>query len=290
MNVEYPAPSSIAAHVRRREQERQQQDPADDGRVEHGAPDALRRGDRGALGLLGGVGGGVVARLRVHRQQEPDRQDEEPEAEVAGRASEEPGLVEPLGEDEIRALVVVRHDPEESDDHGDTEEVPTHRDVVHQRQEAVGEDVHHRVAEQDDQEEQELLAQDMAGVTEVDPEDVEPIEPEQDVEEDRGAVSHRGDDPEQADDVEPAGHPAPALAAEVVGPPVGAAGRRIRGGELGHREGHAEDQQAEHRPADRDRDRPPVQPGEAERGETAREDRDDREGDREVGEGAPGSR
>ena len=82
--------------VVRREQEREQQDPADDRRVEDRPPDALGGGDRGAVGLLGGVGGGVVAGLRVHRQQEADRQHEEPEAEAAGRAAEEARVVEPL--------------------------------------------------------------------------------------------------------------------------------------------------------------------------------------------------
>ena len=47
-------------------------------------------------------------------------------------------------------------------------------------------------------------------------------------------VVDRGDDGDQAEQVEPAGEPGPARAAELVGPPVGPAGRRIGGGQLRH--------------------------------------------------------
>ena len=120
-----------------------------------------------------------------------------------------------------------------------------------------------------------------------DAEDVDAVERERGVEEDRRAVADRSDDADQADDVEPAGHPAPALAAQVVGPPVRAAGRRVARGQLGHREGHHQDEKAEHRPADRNRDRAAVLPRECERRERPGEDGNDRERDREVRETRP---
>ena len=167
--------------------------------------------------------------------------------------------------------------------------MPAHRDVVHHREDPVGEDVDDRVEDEDEEEQQPRLAEDVLGVAEVDAEDVQAVEPERRVEEDRGAVSHRRDDADQADDVEPAGHPAPALAAEVVRPPVGAARGRVLRGQLGHRERHHQDEEAEHRPADRGRDRSAVLPRERERRKRPREDRDDRERDREVREAGPGA-
>ena len=127
-------------------------------------------------------------------------------------------------------------------------------------------------------------------VGEVDAEDVNAVEGQGGVEEGRDSVGHRGDDPDQTDDVEPAGHPAPALAAEVVRPPVGPAGGRIPRGQLGHREGHHQHERAQHRPPDRRRDRPAVLPRERERRKRPRENRDDRERDREIRETRPRAR
>ena len=118
----------------------------------------------------------------------------------------------------LKSLVVVGHEDEQADDHRDAEHVPADRDVVEQRQDPVGEDVHQRVEDEDDQEQQPSLGEDVLGVAEVDPEDVEPVERQQGVQEERRAVADRGDDADQADDVEPAGVPAPAGAAELRAP------------------------------------------------------------------------
>ncbi len=158
------------------------------------------------------------------------------------------------------------------------------------RQEAVDEDVDDRVEQQDDQEEQEGLGENVRGVAEVDAEDVDPVEAEQRVEEARRPVGHRGDDADQADDVEPAGEPAPARAAEPRGPPVWPAGGGKGRRQLRHRQGDQQDERADHWPADRRPDRAAVEPGLAEAGEGACEDGDDRERDREVGESTPAAR
>ena len=110
---------------------------------------------------------------------------------------------------------------------------------------------------------------------------------EQQVEEARAGVVDRGDHGNEADQVEPAGEPAPAGAAQPRGPEVDPARRRERRGQLGHRERDAQDQQADHRPCDRDRDRAAVVECLTEAGEAAGQHRDDRERDREVGEAAP---
>ena len=72
--------------------------------------------DRRALRLLGGVRRGVVAGLRVHREQEADRQHEDPEAEVARGPVVQARVVDALAEDEACALVIVGHEDEQSDD------------------------------------------------------------------------------------------------------------------------------------------------------------------------------
>ena len=66
------------AGVLHREHEREQQHVAADRRVEDRAPDALRGALGRALRLLGEVGGGVEAGDRVLRQQEAQRQHQEP--------------------------------------------------------------------------------------------------------------------------------------------------------------------------------------------------------------------
>ena len=165
--------------------------------------------------------------------------------------------------------------------------MPADRDVVHVRQEPVGEDVYQRVQDQDEGEQEPGLPEEVLAIAEVDPEDVKLVEAQRNVEEEGCAVADTGDDPDRADDVEPAGHPAPARTAEVVRPTSRAARGRIGGGELGHREGHHQDQGAQDRPSERDQRRTAVQPREAEVGEAPGENRDDRERDREVGEPAP---
>ena len=96
------APTSLAAN-----RKRQQHEPADQRREEHRPPDALGGRDRRAAGLLGGMRRGVVAGLRVHGQQESERQHQEPERQAARRAAVEAGVVDPLAEDEAEVLVVV---------------------------------------------------------------------------------------------------------------------------------------------------------------------------------------
>ncbi len=116
VTIEFEAPpaSLTAADVGGREQERQQHEPADHRRPEHRAPHALRRRDRGAARLLGGVGGGVVAGLRVHRQQEALRHDQEPEGEAGQRSVAEADEVELLREDEVGVLVIVGEEDEQA--------------------------------------------------------------------------------------------------------------------------------------------------------------------------------
>ena len=102
-----------------------------------------------------------------------------------------------------------------------------------------------------------------------------------------GEVVDRGEDRDQAEQVEPAGEPAPHRAAELRRPPVDAARGRVRRDELGHAERDDEDEGRDDRPAPRDRDRAAVVPRLVVGREAAREDRDDRERDREVLEAAP---
>ncbi len=137
------------AHLRGRECDREQDEPADRAGPEDRAPDALRGAERGALRLLGYVRGCVVAGLGVHRQQEAERQDVEPEAEPAGRAVEEPRVVERLGEDEVEALMLVGDDDQDPDDHRDAEDVPADGDVVEHRDQRRREDVDQRVERQE---------------------------------------------------------------------------------------------------------------------------------------------
>jgi hypothetical protein len=235
------------------------------------------------------VRGGVVAGLRVHRQQEADRHDEDPEREARCGAAVEAGVVDLVAEDEAGVRVIVGHEDQEGDDHDDADHVPHDRDVVEERDERRREDVQDRVEGEDDQEEQERLAQDVAGVAEVDAKDVEPVELQQGEEERRRAVAHRGDDAEQADDVEPAREPAPAGTAEPCRPPVGSARGREGRRELGHRKGHEQHEGADDRPAEGRRDRAAGIPRLAEGRERPGQDGDDRERDREVREAAPGA-
>src|SRR5205085_327062 len=207
--------------------------------------------------------------------------------ERRGGPAVEARVVELVAEDEAGALVMVGDEDEESDDRHHAQHVPADRDVVEETEQLVGEDVHQRVERQDDHEQQERLAQDVLGVGEVDADHVDAVEAEQGVQEARRAVPHRGHDAEQPGDVEPAGEPAPTLAAQARGPPVGPAGSGEGRGELGHREGDHEDEEADDRPADRDGDRAAGVPSLAEARERPGEDRDDRERDREVREAAP---
>ena len=179
-------------------------------------------------------------------------------------------------------------DDQDHDDHGDTNDVPPHRDAVEQGQQAVPEDVDHQPEEQQEHEQRHHHVRLVLHVDRGEVEDeVHVEEAEQVVDELRADVVHRGDDRDEADQVEPAGEPTPPGAAELRGPVVDPARRRHRGGELGHRERDAQDQDGDHRPADRDRDRTAVVERLAVGREAAGEHADDRERDREVGEAAP---
>ena len=56
----------------------------------------------------------------------------------------EAGVVEPLGEHVVEALVLVGDDQQDRDDRGSADDVPPHRDVVHDRHQVAAEDVEHR--------------------------------------------------------------------------------------------------------------------------------------------------
>src|SRR5690349_8817316 len=81
--------------------------------------------ERRAPRLLADMRGGVVPGLRVHRQQEADRQHVEPEHPHA-----EAGVVDALGEDEVDALVVRRDDDQDPDHDCHADDVPPDGDVV----------------------------------------------------------------------------------------------------------------------------------------------------------------
>src|SRR5262249_44671312 len=78
--------------------------------------------------------------------------------------------------------------------------------------------------------------------------------------------------------------------AELRRPPVGPTRGRVRGSELCHREPYEQYESAEDRPTERDPRRPAGGPREREVRKDSRENRDDREGDREVREAAPRAR
>ena len=231
----------------------------------------------------------VVAGLRVHREDEPDRQHVEEEEEPVGRPAVEARVVGQVAEDEAAVLVMIRDEDEHAEDHEHTQHVPHDRNVVEESQQGVGEDVDARVEDENDQEQHELVVEDRRRVSgrEVDAPDVHAVDGEHGIQEDRRAVADAGDDSDEADHVEPAGEPAPARPAELRRPPVRTARSRVRRGQLGHREADEQDEPAEDRPAERDARGPAGRPREREVREDPGEDRDDRERDCKVGETAP---
>ena len=114
-------------------------------------------------------------------------------------------------------------------------------------------------------------------------------EAEREVEEGGAAVGDRGDDGEQADQVEPAGVVAGLGAAELGGPPVDAARGRVGGDQLGQAEADAEHEGGQDRPAPGDGRRAAAVPAAREGGEAPGQDGDDGEADGEVGEAGPGA-
>ena len=107
------------------------------------------------------------------------------------------------------------------------------------------------------------------------------------VDEGRAAVGDARGHRDEADQVQPPGEEAGRGAAELGRPPVDTARRRVRRDELGHREADEQDEQTQDRPGPRDRDGSAVVEAGTEVGEATGEDRDDREGDGEVGETGP---
>ena len=132
------------------EGDRQQHQPADDRRVEDRRPDATGGVARGAVRLLGEVSRGIEPGDRVLGQQEPDREQVDPEEQPAARPVVEAAVVDPLAEDEAKALVLIGDDYEERDDHRDADHVPPDRDVVDHRKQVGAEDVDDRGGDQDD--------------------------------------------------------------------------------------------------------------------------------------------
>ena len=110
---------------------------------------------------------------------------------------------------------------------------------------------------------------------------VEPVVEEHGAER-REPVADRRRDGDLADQVEPAREPTPGRAAELRGPVVEAAGGRVGGCDLGHRERDDRAHEPDEQPAPRHRDRAALVEGDVVRRQAAREDRDDREADREV--------
>ena len=204
---------------------------------------------------------------------------------MLARSVREARVVDRVGEDEVGALVAIGDEDQDEDDHRHADHVNDHRDVVEQRDQVGRVDVDQRVQDHDHAEEDEDLVE-FHGTLEVD-DQVEVPEAEQVGREGGAGVVDRGHDGDQAHDVEPAGEPGPARPAELGRPPVRAAGGGIGRAQLRHRDGDREDERADDRPAPGDGDRTAVVEGLAVGGEAAGQHRDDREGDREVGELAP---
>ena len=156
--------------------------------------------------------------------------------------------------------------------------VPPGRDVVDLRQEARAEHVDEPVQGDD----HGVGEEDVALRERV----VEPQVHERRDERRRPEVDRRSDG-DLADEVEPAGEPAPPGTAQARRPVVEAAGRRIGRGDLAHRERDEDAEAADEQPAPRDRDRPTPADGDVVRRQAAGQDGDDGERDGEVREAAP---
>jgi len=177
---------------------------------------------------------------------------------------------------------MVGHDDQDDHDDRDAEHVPVRRDRVEERRDADVEDVDQARCEQ----EERVQRIDRLVVVPAEPVVRVLLEREEVVEEHRRErrepVADRRGDGDLADQVEPAGRPAPARAAELRRPVVEPARRRERRGDLGHRERDDRGEKPDEQPAPGDRDRAAALEGDVVRGEAPRENRDDREGDREV--------
>ena len=167
---------------------------------------------------------------------------------------------------------MVRRDHEQNDkNQRDANEMPPHRYVVQKRHQAHAERVQQAVQEQHDR----VDADDgdrRAGVVEQ--------RVEQRIREKCQAEVNAGRDSNLPEQVEPSGEPAPrrrVLAAELRGPVVQTTGGRIAGAHLGHGKTDHQDHDPDQRPADVHDDRAAGVHPVAVEGQTARQDRDDRE-------------
>ena len=188
--------------------------------------------------------------------------------------------VDELREDVAGVVVILRKQEQHSDDEQHTRDMPPDRDVVQQRHELDAKCVEQAMDEQHD-----AVDEDHCRGRRWIVEDL--IEPE--VGEKGEAEVDPGGDGDLAQQIEPPGEPAPpgaVLAAELGSPVVEAAGRRVAGAHLGHREPDQRDHDPDERPAEGHHGRTAVAHAEIEEGQTAGEDRDDRERHGEVREGA----
>lgn len=173
--------------------------------------------------------------------------------------------------------MVAGDDRERADDQRDPRQVPPHADRVEQADQADAEQVQHRVQQQDGAEDQHGLPGRRREA---------PLQVRERAGEQGGAVVDAGDGAEQPEQVQPAGVPAPAPAAEPVGHVVQRAGGRIGAGDLGEGEADAQHEQADARPAPQHHGGTAGVQAEPVQRHAAGQDRDHREADREVAEAA----
>ncbi len=232
----------------------------------------LGAADVGQVGLLGHVGRGVVAGEGVLRHEQPDHEDEPRHSERR--------LVLELGEDE-RCRGVVAGDEEQH-----------HRDGEHPQDVPPGADVRKEGDDPYPEAVEEPMGDEHAGVDgqypaggvgevrrQVQEDGEEGGEPEVDA----------GGDGDLAQQVEPAREPAPGggvVLGQLGRPVVEAAGGRVGRCDLGHAEPDDRRKDADDDPAPHDDHGAAVGHAEVVEGEAPRQNRDDRERHREVGEAA----
>ena len=150
-----PPPLVTLALVLDGEEERQQEDPAADGRVEDRPPDALGRRVGRRVGLLRQVGRGVVPGDRVLGQQGADGQDDEEEPQPVVFPPKKPVLLTVEVKTIDGAGVVIGQEDQDEDDGRGAEHVPPDRDVVEDREQVAREDVDQGGEHQDAEEVEE---------------------------------------------------------------------------------------------------------------------------------------
>jgi hypothetical protein len=120
------------------------------------------RGVGGLVRLLGQMCRRVVAGDRVLGEDHRQRKDVEQEAEAACVTAEESGVVHPVRERRRHARVMVRHEDQDCHHGGGARDVPPHGDVVQDRKQLAGEDVHQCGEREHDHEDQEHAAEAVA--------------------------------------------------------------------------------------------------------------------------------